>query len=247
MSNQTKQKVEKQTKQQKKEKYVKKFKKNYMVVNKLHLQEDQEEIEKLEKEQKSFKKGKVNFDEIFSKKKDKLSKEEQEQEILFETLKKERDILGYIRIVTNFGNLNCELYVSKAPKTCYNFIKLNESGAYNGSYFHRLIPGFMIQGGKTSTGSIFRKSFEDEINSDLKHDSLGVLSMANSGSNTNETEFFITFGPATHLDGKHTVFGKVVGGITVLQKLEKIKTKNQDKPVESIIIEKMIHYGNPFE
>lgn len=240
------QKVEKLTKQQKKEKYAKKFKKGYLAVNKLHLKDNQEDFEKLEKEQKSFKKDKVNFDEIFSKKKEKLSKEDLKLENLFDNLKKEKDILGYVRIITNFGNLNFELFVSKAPRTCYNFIKLCESGAYNGSNFNRLIPGFMIQGGKTSSGSIYRKPFQDEINYDLNHDSIGVLSMANSGKDTNETEFFITFSSCSHLDGKHTVFGKLVGGFENLLKIEKIQTNNQHNPLETITIEKMIHYGNPF-
>jgi cyclophilin family peptidyl-prolyl cis-trans isomerase len=239
-------KPEKLTKEEKQAKYGKKYKKNYMKVAKIHLGNDQE-YKKMEHEQKHFKKME-ELDSLFQTKKGtKLSSEELRLESLFDKKRKERDTLGYVRIVTPFGNINCELYVSKAPRTCYNFYKLCESNLYTNTTFHRLIPGFMVQGGKVSTGSVFGKQFVDEIDADLKHDDFGILSMANAGPNTNESEFFITFGPTPHLDGLHTIFGKVVGGLAVVSEIEKQPVNEYNKPLKQIKIEQTILYGNPFE
>ena len=112
-----------------------------------------------------------------------------------------------------------ELFAKDAPKTVNNFVYLAREGFYDNTTFHRVIPGFMAQGGDpTGTGSGGPGyTFEDEINNH-KH-ATGVISMANSGANTNGSQFFITYAPQPHLNGKHTVFGKVIEGMDVLNRL----------------------------
>uniref|UniRef100_A0A8L8KFP8 RING-type E3 ubiquitin-protein ligase PPIL2 n=1 Tax=Heligmosomoides polygyrus TaxID=6339 RepID=A0A8L8KFP8_HELPZ len=144
---------------------------------------------------------------------------------------------GYVRIVTNHGSLNLELFCPKAPKTCENFITLCSRGYYNNTKFHRIIKNFMMQGGDpTGTGhggeSIWGKPFEDEFATGLSHDKRGVLSMANKGTNTNQSQFFITFRPCKYLDKKHTIFGRVVGGQDTLSSIEKVETEAGDTPKE---------------
>jgi peptidyl-prolyl cis-trans isomerase B (cyclophilin B) len=116
-------------------------------------------------------------------------------------------------IKTTKGDIRLELYAEQVPLTVANFVNLAERGYYNKVTFHRVVPNFMIQGGDptgTGSGSPGYK-FEDEIVSELRHDSPGILSMANAGRRTNGSQFFITHKPTPHLNGKHTVFGKVVG------------------------------------
>lgn len=160
-----------------------------------------------------------------------------EDDVRYERVKKK----GYVRLITNLGPLNLELYCNIVPKTCENFIKLCQRGYYNSTIFHRSIRHFMIQGGDptgTGTGgeSSWGKPFEDEIKSHLNHAGRGVLSMANSGPNTNKSQFFITYRSCRHLDGKHTVFGQIVGGLETLNKMEKVEVDNKDRPIEDIII-----------
>ncbi len=117
-------------------------------------------------------------------------------------------------IVTNKGTIRIKLHDDKTPNTCANFERLVGEGFYDGLTFHRVIPDFMIQGGcpkGDGTGGP-GYTFEDEIHPDLKHTGPGVLSMANSGPNTNGSQFFITHVPCPHLDGKHSVFGQVLDG-----------------------------------
>ena len=119
---------------------------------------------------------------------------------------------------TSKGTITIELFEDKVPKTVENFTKLANDGFYNGLKFHRVIADFMIQGGcpeGTGTGGPGYK-FEDEFHPELRHDSAGILSMANSGPNTNGSQFFITHGPTPHLDNKHSVFGKVTEGQDVV-------------------------------
>ncbi|XP_030378297.1 RING-type E3 ubiquitin-protein ligase PPIL2 [Scaptodrosophila lebanonensis] len=168
--------------------------------------------------------------------------------VKYERVKKK----GYVRLNTNFGPLNLELYCEAAPRACDNFIKHCLDGYYNGVLFHRSIRNFMIQGGDptgTGTGgqSIWGKKFEDEFKPNLTHTGRGILSMANSGPNTNGAQFFITYRSCKHLDGKHTIFGKLVGGLETLQKMENIEVDNKDRPIEDIIIENVQVFVNPFE
>ena len=118
---------------------------------------------------------------------------------------------------TDRGPIRIELYPDKAPLTVANFVNLAQRGFYNGLNFHRVINDFMVQGGcpqGTGTGGPGYK-FEDEANNGVSHER-GVLSMANAGPNTNGSQFFITHVPTPWLDGKHTVFGKVVEGLDVV-------------------------------
>lgn len=158
---------------------------------------------------------------------------------------------GYVSIHTSHGDLTLELYPEHAPKAVWNFIKLAQQGYYDGIVFHRNIRNFMIQGGDPSgTGkqgqSIWGKIFEDELLSPLKHDGRGVVSMANKGKNTNSSQFFITYRKTPHLDGKHTIFGKVVESDDTLRKLEEIKVGENDRPIEDITMDKVVVYVDPF-
>ncbi|KAI9743853.1 MAG: Peptidyl-prolyl cis-trans isomerase cyp8 [Claussenomyces sp. TS43310] len=160
-------------------------------------------------------------------------------------------IKGYARIETNFGSLNVELQTETAPRAVWNFCQLAKKGYYKGVRFHRNIKNFMIQGGDpTGTGkggtSIWGKNFQDEFDGPLTHDARGVVSMANKGKNTNSSQFFITYRPAKHLDRKHTIFGRVVGGLDVLSKLENVPVAG-DRPIDEIVIEDVIVFLDPFE
>ena len=130
--------------------------------------------------------------------------------------------LPKIQIQTERGNITIEMFEDEAPNTVANMISLIEKGYYDGLNFHRVIPDFMIQGGcphGTGTGGP-GYDFDDECTPDRRHDSAGVLSMANSGPRTNGSQFFITHGPTPHLDGKHTVFGKVTEGQEVVDEIK---------------------------
>ena len=125
-------------------------------------------------------------------------------------------------IATNKGSIRIQLHDDKAPKTVANFEKLVGEGFYNGLTFHRVIDDFMIQGGcpsGTGTGGPGYK-FEDEFHPDLQHTCPGVLSMANSGPNTNGSQFFITHVPTPWLDNKHSIFGQVLDGQDVVDAIE---------------------------
>ncbi|KAK1061928.1 Peptidyl-prolyl cis-trans isomerase-like 1 [Friedmanniomyces endolithicus] len=143
---------------------------------------------------------------------------------------------------TSMGNIVCELYTTHAPRTCQNFSTLASRNYYNRTIFHRIIPDFMVQGGDpTGTGrggaSIYGEKFEDEIRPDLKHTGAGILSMANSGPNTNGSQFFITLAPTPWLDGKHTIFGRVKGGMNIVKRMGMVQTKD-DRPLEDVSIVK---------
>jgi peptidylprolyl isomerase len=138
---------------------------------------------------------------------------------------------------TNAGTIEIKLFPEVAPQACENFTKLVEKGYYNGLIFHRVIKNFMIQGGDpTGTGrggeSIWGKPFEDEFRSDVVFDRPGILAMANAGPKTNGSQFFITTVPTPWLSGRHTIFGEVVSGYDVVQKIESTAVDSQDKPVQ---------------
>ncbi|KAJ5073530.1 ring-type e3 ubiquitin-protein ligase ppil2 [Anaeramoeba ignava] len=159
---------------------------------------------------------------------------------------------GFVTLETNFGNLNFKLFCEVAPLACQNFIQHCKNNYFDNTIFHRLIKGFMVQGGDPlgngfGGSSIWGTPFVDEFNEKLRHDRQGILSMANSGKNTNRSQFFILFSPAPHLDDKHTVFGLLVGGFQVLQQIQKIQTDKNDFPKKLIKIEKTQVFFDPFD
>ena len=163
---------------------------------------------------------------------------------------------GYARLQTTHGPLTLELYPEFAPKAVWNFTQLIKKGYYDGVSFHRNIRNFMIQGGDpTGTGkggqSVWGKNFNDELQGPLKHDRRGVLSMANKGKNTNSSQFFITYRPASHLDSKHTIFGQVVDddgdSMDVLKRLENVPVDSTDRPKENVEIVEASVLIDPFE
>ena len=150
---------------------------------------------------------------------------------------------------TNMGKFEAELYAKECPETVWNFINLaegrqeteREGKFYDGLSFHRVIEGFVIQGGcplGTGTGGPGYR-FKDEFDASLKHDSAGVLSMANAGPGTNGSQFFITLAPTPHLDNRHSVFGKVTKGMDVVEQIGTTPTGPGDRPVEEVIIQKV--------
>jgi len=142
---------------------------------------------------------------------------------------------------TNKGTFEIELFTEKAPITTQNFIDLTNKGFYNELIFHRVIKGFMIQGGDQNGDGSGSPGYtiEDEFDPELTHDSEGILSMANRGPNTGGSQFFITLAPTPHLNGKHAVFGKVTKGIEIIRDIGSVETGANDKPVEDIIIKKI--------
>lgn len=148
-------------------------------------------------------------------------------------------------IKTNMGNIEIKLFPNEVPKTVKNFVGLTEQDYYQGVIFHRVIEGFMLQGGYPSgTGSggtsYYGGTFEDEFTQQLKHDSPGVVSMANRGPDTNTSQFFITLKATPWLDGKHSVFGKVVNGMDVVRKIEKVETNDKDRPVDDVVMNDIV-------
>ena len=139
---------------------------------------------------------------------------------------------------TSMGTFKAEIFEDKAPITSANFIKLVESGFYNGIIFHRVIPQFMIQTGDpkgNGTGGP-GYSIKDEFGLGLRHSTSGILSMANSGPNSGGSQFFITVAPTPWLDGKHAIFGKIIQGYDIVEKISNAKRNSQDKPLTQITI-----------
>jgi peptidyl-prolyl cis-trans isomerase B (cyclophilin B) len=141
---------------------------------------------------------------------------------------------------TNHGAIDVELFDDDAPKTVDNFLSLARRGFYDGVIFHRVIPDFMIQGGDptgTGTGGP-GYTFEDEFNDHSV--ARGALAMANAGPNTNGSQFFIVTADACPwLDGKHTVFGRVTGGMDVVDAISGIETDSRDRPRDEVVIERV--------
>ena len=140
------------------------------------------------------------------------------------------------RIKTQRGDIVAELYADRAPLTVENFVNLARSGFYDGTTFHRVIPGFMAQGGDptgTGTGGPGYQ-FRDEFHPTLRHSGPGILSMANAGPGTNGSQFFITFGPTPHLDDRHSVFGRVTEGLDVLRSIRERDPQRDREPGDRI-------------
>ncbi|KAJ1503881.1 hypothetical protein HMI55_002279 [Coelomomyces lativittatus] len=146
-----------------------------------------------------------------------------------------------VTLHTTVGDIVIKLYPDHTPKTVENFVVHARNNYYNGHLFHRVIRGFMIQTGDpqgdgTGGESIWGGEFEDEIVSELKHDRPGTVSMANAGPNTNGSQFFITVAPTPWLDNKHTVFGRVISGMDIVQVIENTPADKNDKPLRDISI-----------
>ena len=139
---------------------------------------------------------------------------------------------------TDKGDIRIELFAAQAPLTGNNFVVLARDGFYNGTTFHRVIGGFMAQGGDptgTGTGGPGYR-FDDEPGAlALKHESKGILSMANAGRNTNGSQFFITYGPTPHLNGKHGVFGRVVAGMEVAEAIRERDPQRDRQPGDRLV------------
>jgi peptidyl-prolyl cis-trans isomerase A (cyclophilin A) len=151
----------------------------------------------------------------------------------------------YAHFSTSEGDFIIRLFADLVPKTVENFVDLAEGRKgpagkpfYDGLVFHRVIPGFMIQGGcpqGSGTGGPGYK-FADEFNPKLRHNKPGILSMANAGPGTNGSQFFITVAPTPHLDNRHSVFGEVTSGYDVVEKISKVPTGSQDRPVKPVVV-----------
>ncbi|KAI4259188.1 MAG: hypothetical protein LQ352_000862 [Teloschistes flavicans] len=158
-----------------------------------------------------------------------------------------------ITLHTTHGDLKIEVFCESVPKTAENFLALCASSFYTSSPFHRSYPGFMIQTGSPASGgpkistSIYGALFEDEIRPSLRHNARGIVSMANRGSSTNGSQFFILFAPAPHLDGKNTVFGKIVGseGMETLERLEGVEADAKGKVKGEARIKIVSIHANP--
>lgn len=158
--------------------------------------------------------------------------------VFFNFLHAEQPMSPILVFETNQGKIEILLKPDVAPKACENITKLVKDGYYNGLTFHRVIEGFMVQGGDpTGTGaggqSCWGKEFADEFSNEAVFDKPGVLAMANRGPNTNGSQFFITTAPTSWLNHKHTIFGEVVQGYDVVQKIEQCATDHHDRPKQT--------------
>ena len=147
-----------------------------------------------------------------------------------------------IEMHTTEGVMKFEMYDDKAPNTVKNFLDLAKDGFYDEVIFHRVINGFMIQGGDptgTGTGGP-GYTIDDEFHPELRHDKKGILSMANAGPNTGGSQFFITAGPQPHLDNRHAVFGQLIEGEEVLDAILSKPTDARDRPLQTVSIQKIV-------
>mmetsp|Transcript_21401 Transcript_21401/g.47431 ORF Transcript_21401/g.47431 Transcript_21401/m.47431 type:complete len:548 (-) Transcript_21401:83-1726(-) len=181
-----------------------------------------------------------------------LTEEEELQEI-YELVRRKKE-KGYVRIVTSEGMLNIELHTDIVPLTTDNFLRLCERNYFDDTIFHRLIKNFMIQGGDPEgtgrggqSGFDGGKAFRDEFDSRLSHQGPGVVSMANNGKNTNRSQFFVSLKSCAHLDLKHAVFGRVVGGLNLLTVLNGWETDDKDRPRKEIKLIRTEVFKNPFK
>jgi len=164
--------------------------------------------------------------------------------------------MTYAHFTTSEGAFTAKLFDAETPNTVANFVGLADgtkewtdprSGKrvkqpyFNGTVFHRVIDGFMIQGGDPLGQGIGGPgyNFADEFHPKLRHNKEGILSMANRGPNTNGGQFFITLGPTPHLDDRHSVFGEIVEGMDVVKRIGRTKTGDRDRPVKDVVINKI--------
>ncbi len=162
--------------------------------------------------------------------------------ILFLISCSEKGTPGMTKVVleTNKGDITIQLFENKAPATSSNFKSLVQKGFYDGTIFHRVIKGFVIQGGDpegTGRGGP-GYTIKDEISSDLKHDKPGIVAMASRGPDTAGSQFYIILTPQPLLDGKYSVFGEVVDGMDVVEEIGNVETGSNDKPVEDVVVKK---------
>jgi len=244
----------------------KKFKQIFMIPTNIYIYHLKQQTENDQNENQNninsrtthskFTEGKVStsftstsFDPVFKNKLRKLTDDEIRSK--YYSIVKSRLTKGYVKLITNYGPLNLIVHCDIVPKTAENFLELCQTGYYNNTIFHRLVKNFCLQGGDptgTGTGgsSIFGKPFEDEFNKNLLHKGRGILSMANSGKHTNQSQFFITLKATPHLDEVHSVFGEVVGNIKLLEDLEAIGSDQNDKPKKDIRFISAEVFSNPF-
>ena len=163
-----------------------------------------------------------------------------EQAASTRTAEKETAIVK-IKIETTLGDILADLDAKNAPNTVENFVKLVKKGFYDGIIFHRVIPDFMIQtGDPTGTGMGGPGySFADEFSPNLHHDQPGILSMANSGPNTNGSQFFITEVPTPWLDNRHSIFGHVTEGMDIVKQIAQVPRDSRDKPMTPVAMKKV--------
>jgi cyclophilin family peptidyl-prolyl cis-trans isomerase len=151
--------------------------------------------------------------------------------------------MAKVTLHTNYGEIALKLFGDKAPKACENFSTHAKNGYYDKVIFHRVIDGFMIQGGDPDGSgrggkSIWGKPFEDEVRNGLRFDRKGLLAMANAGPSTNGSQFFITLVPTGYLTDKHTIFGEVEKGMEVVETIAKVPKGPGDRPIKDVVIER---------
>ena len=157
-----------------------------------------------------------------------------------ETVVKKSGVPYMMISVKDYGEIGIELYPDKAPKNVSNMIELADKGYFNGLIFHRIIPGFVIQGGCPKGDGTGTPGYEieDEIAAGLKH-LKGTVAMANRGPNTNGSQFYICLAPQPRLDGRYTIIGQVVQGMDLVDRIGTVQTGPRDKPVTDVVIEKV--------
>lgn len=181
-----------------------------------------------------------------------LMTDEEDLQDIYDIVRKKKQ-KGYVRVVTSHGALNIEVQTDIVPRTSDNFLRLCERNYYNDIPFHRLIHNFMMQGGDpTGTGrggeSAYEngRAFADEFDSRLSHQGPGIVSMANNGKGTNRSQFFVTLKSCQHLDNKHSIFGRVVGGLQLLPVFNDWGVDEKDKPIKEIKLLRTEVFKNPF-
>mmetsp|Transcript_159 Transcript_159/g.458 ORF Transcript_159/g.458 Transcript_159/m.458 type:complete len:184 (+) Transcript_159:69-620(+) len=156
----------------------------------------------------------------------------------------------FVVFETSVGDFAVELYSQHAPRTAFNFRELARRRYYDDTTFHRVVRNFVVQGGDpTGTGrggrSVYGEKFADEVTRELKHVGAGVLSMANSGPDTNASQFFVTLAPCPWLDGKHTIFGRIAAGLGTIKKLGMVAVDGSDRPRDAVTVHRAYPSQSP--